>query len=48
MDINTVVVPQLEPSAAAPAVVAKASPTRARARKPRGPYRRYTAHQIEQ
>jgi transposase len=47
MDIDTTVVPQRVPSAA-PAVVVETSAERVRARKPRGPYRRYTAHQIEQ
>src|ERR1700730_11306927 len=47
MDIDTVVVPQRVLSAAPPVVV-ETSAERVRARKPRGPYRRYTAHQIEQ
>ena len=47
MDIDTVVVPQ-QVLSVAPAVVVKTSAERVCARKPRGPYRRYTAHQIEQ
>jgi transposase len=47
MDIDTVVVPQRVLSAAPPVVV-ETSAERVRARKPRWPYRRYTAHQIEQ
>jgi hypothetical protein len=47
MDIDTTVVPQRVPSAA-PAVVVETSAERVRARKPRGPYWRYTAHQIDQ
>jgi hypothetical protein len=47
MDIDTVVVPQ-QVLSGAPAVVVKNSAERVRIRKPRGPYRRYTAHQVEQ
>jgi len=47
MDIDTTVEPQQVPSAA-PTVVVESSAEKVRTRKPRGPYRRYTAHQIEQ
>jgi hypothetical protein len=47
MHIDTVVVPQ-QVLSVAPAVVIKTSAERVRIRKPRGPYRRYTAHQVEQ
>jgi hypothetical protein len=47
IDIDTVVVPQ-QVLSVAPAVVVKTSAERVRIRKPRGPYRRYTAHQVEQ
>jgi hypothetical protein len=50
MDINTTVGPRQVPSAeaASPTAVAESSAEKVRTRKPRGPYRRYTAHQIEQ
>jgi hypothetical protein len=47
MDIDTTVEPQQVPSAA-PTVVVASSVEKVRTRKPRGPYRRYTANQIEQ
>ena len=49
MDID-IVVPQHTPSAetASPIAIVKASTEKLRTRKPRGPYRRYTGHQIEQ
>jgi transposase len=47
MDIDTIVVPQQVPSVEL-SVVIETSAERERARKPRRPYRRYTAHQIEQ
>jgi transposase len=50
MDIDTTVGPRQVPSAeaASPTVVAESSAEKVRTRKPRGPYRRYTVHQIEQ
>src|SRR6202035_1836636 len=47
MDIDTTVEPQQVPSAA-PTVVVESSAEKVRTRKPRGPYRRYTAHRNEQ
>ena len=49
MDVDTTVVLRQMPSAEAtsPRVVVESSAERVRTRKPRGPYRRYTAHQIE-
>jgi transposase len=48
MDVDTVVVPPQQVLSAASAVIISPSAPRVRARKTRGPYRRYTAHQIEQ
>ncbi|KAM3589912.1 hypothetical protein VKS41_000767 [Umbelopsis sp. WA50703] len=48
MDVDTVVVPPQQVLSAASAVIIGPSAPRVRARKTRGPYRRYTAHQIEQ
>jgi hypothetical protein len=50
MDIDTTVGARQVPSAQAgsPTVVVEPSAEKVRTRKPRGPYRRYTAHQIEQ
>jgi hypothetical protein len=48
MDIDTSVELQQVPSVPAPTVVLGFSMEKERARKPREPYRRYTAHQMEQ
>jgi hypothetical protein len=48
MDVDTVVVPPPQVLSAASVVIISASAPRVRARKTRGPYRRYTAHRIEQ
>ena len=48
MDVDTVVVPPQQVLSAASAVIISPSAPRVRARKTRGLYRRYTAHQIEQ
>jgi transposase len=50
MDIDTTAVPRQMPLAEAtsPTAVVESSAERVGTRKPRGPYRRYTAHQIEQ
>jgi hypothetical protein len=50
MDVDTTVGQRHVPSAeaASPTVVVESSAQKVRTRKPRGPYRRYTAHQIEQ
>src|SRR3984893_4308581 len=50
MDIDTTVGPRQVPSAeaASPTVVVESSAEKVCTRKPRGPYRRCTAHQIEQ
>jgi hypothetical protein len=48
IDIDASVKLQQIPSVAAPTVVVESSTEKERARKPREPYRRYTAHQIEQ
>jgi transposase len=48
MDVDTVVVPPQQVLSAASAVVISPSAQWVRARKTRGPYRPYTAHQIEQ
>ncbi|KAM3578741.1 hypothetical protein VKS41_008760 [Umbelopsis sp. WA50703] len=48
MDIDTSVELQQVPSVAAPTEPYESSTKKERARKPREPYRQYTAHQIEQ
>jgi hypothetical protein len=46
--LSELIMLRMQVLSAAPPVVAEAFAERVRARKPRGPYRRYIAHQIEQ